>query len=131
MSHKAMWNNKNVRTCAGNDFSCGTMSGSGIPSGMVQYHSCRIIRGNFATFPKTSRFLNPEEYGKLMTYDEAEQLDRLHGRTHPYCRNSCNFVQSRAARKRGIVSQDYFYNRRVEEYRKKLSQAIANGRQID
>lgn len=121
MSFKAIWNNRNrPRKCSTDKSVCGTMSGYGIPSGMVQYHTFMLIRnpdGRKNVYGGYSDFyhLDPPEYGKIMTQEEADKLDIASGRCNPVFRNSTRFVQSRAARKRGYKCEDFRYLARVNQ----------------
>ena len=101
MSYKAMWNNEKVQSCAARNCSASVMTGSGIPSGLVVYHSCRV----FQRTPNSAAMIfgKSAEYGQLMTKAAAEALDRESGRVVPYGRNVVKFVGSRASRKHGIA----------------------------
>jgi hypothetical protein len=46
--------------------------------------------------------------------DEADRIALERGLLKRYGRNTCKFVQSRAARKRGHVTDDFFFKIRVE-----------------
>lgn len=109
MSYKAMWNNPNVQTCAARDCSASVQTGSGIPSGLVVYHSCRVFRFG----AHGMKFGKSAEYGQLMTRAAAEALDRETGRTVPYGRNVVQFVGSRASRKHGIAPTAEYTRRAV------------------
>jgi hypothetical protein len=61
--------------------------------------------------------IDPPEYGKIMTKEEADQLDIETGRAVPYTRNCLRFVMSRAARRRGIAATDPLYLRRAAQGR--------------
>lgn len=43
------------------------------------------------------------------SWAEASRLQEEHGYLHPYCRNTCGFVMSRAARKHGMKTNDSRY----------------------
>lgn len=111
MSYKAMWRNKHARACSSTRPSTvvAHTTGSGIPRGMVQYGTFRVLRGPDGK----DRFLMPPEYGNFMTLKEADELDRTTGRAVPYGRNTVRFVMSRAARKRGYTTDDWMYNSRA------------------
>lgn len=118
MSYTAIWKNRNKhRKCTAHKASCGTMIPHGqIPVGMVVYHTTMQIKNPDGRKNKyggrfDSYSLKTPEYGQIMTQEEADKLDMDTGRSVPYFRNSVKFVQSRAARKRGYQSSDYFYNR--------------------
>ncbi len=49
--------------------------------------------------------------------DEAWRLLDEHGYTIPCGRNNLGFVQSRAARKRGLPAREAWYDRKTEDYR--------------
>lgn len=121
MSYKAIWKNRNKpRKCSSNKSVCGTMFGWGIPGEMVEYQTFMLIRNPDNRLNKYGGYsdnyiLHVPEYRKLMTQEEADKLDIESGRAVPYFRNSCGFVQSRAARKRGYVSTDLFYNRKTKK----------------
>lgn len=114
MSWKAMWKNKNVRKCTSENCGCGTMSGYGIPVGMVAYHTTRQLHGGDHKKNKMGGVggfsLKTPEYGRIMTQEQADQLDIETGRAVPGGRNTSSFTMSRAARKRGYVSKSYSYN---------------------
>ena len=44
--------------------------------------------------------------------DQARAIALARGYLQPYCRNSCKFVMSRAARRHGVTTQDWLYNSR-------------------
>ena len=121
MSFTAIWKNRNTpRVCSTNRcVSCYT-TGHGIPDGMVQYATFIRVKNidkrknkygaiqNFYT-------LRPLEYGSFMTKEEMKSLDIETGRVEPHFKNSIKFVQSRAARRRGYISTDYFYNEKAKD----------------
>ncbi len=116
MSNKAMWKNRDPRSCSGRNHVCGLTTGSGIPTGMCTYGTFRVLKNR-----ETDRtyHLMPPEYGNVMPIEDAHQLDQETGRATPYGRNVVEFVQSRAARRRGFVSTDRIYNRRAAEGKRK------------
>jgi hypothetical protein len=109
MSYTAQWKNRNVKKCSSKNWICGVPSSWGIPGGMVVYQATRILMRPDGR----SVFLQPPEYGKAMTRDEADRLNIETGRVVPYGRNLRGFVMSRAARKRGMVAKDGFYLQRA------------------
>lgn len=122
MSYKAQWNNRTVRKCSANNCVCSTTSGFGISGGLVRYGSFAMVPmrnadgsiRRYATGGAIMAHLRSAEYGREMTPEEADAIDRETGRSVPYGRNSVRFVMSRAARKRGIQTDDRSYQRRAK-----------------
>lgn len=101
---------KNVTCVESNGFGFGTMSGYGINGHEIQ--PCRHV------ILKSGRWamMRHSLYGRTVsTYEEARKLGIEAGILHYYGRNTCGFVQSRAARRRGYVTTDHMYLRRMAE----------------
>lgn len=84
------------------------------------------------------RFPNaPKSYRKMMTgqingiivktREEAGRLGMVYGFLQHYSRNSCRFVMSRAARKRGYITTDRLYGDRVVRHMKEGRSARPTG----
>jgi hypothetical protein len=144
VSYTAMWRNRNlVSTCTSDTHSCGYTTGNTwrrrnggidnskpIPKGYCEYGTFRVIYRNIngVEYPKSYHIHSPE-YGMIMTIEEANALNRERGYSVPYGRNVCNFVQSRAARKRGYSPQGigkHMYENRVLRYQEKMAQQQKN-----
>lgn len=127
MSYTAIWRNRNrPNKCSGPTNVCGGSSGYDIPPGMVRYGTFRVGRIT-PRRPDPRRgiyhdcyHLEPPEYGRVMTQEEADELDIWTGRSVPYSRNCVRLVMTRAMRRRGYKSDDYYYNRKAERIAKLL-----------
>jgi hypothetical protein len=63
-----------------------------------------------------SRYQRGDWDGVCVPYDSYSAIGLTHGYTQPYGRNLSEFKQSRAARKRGYVSTDFWYNLNAKRY---------------
>lgn len=89
-----------------------TMSGCGIKG--YEMHPA-IMRSGKLFKDGQFRFQKGQLYGKVVaTREEADRLSLEYGYTHLYGRNTCKFVMSRAARKRGYTTEDRMYNDRAK-----------------
>lgn len=97
-----------------------SMSGSDIDGHIL--HPCRHFEGHMF---KDGRFrlFKGQLYGVSVLrvdYDkdhaEIRRLFLLYGYCQWYSRNSCGFVMSRAARKRGYTTTNWMYNSSKERY---------------
>ena len=117
MSHKAIFNGRNKYSVVVlHGWSSGYSTGTGIPYGMCRYGSSRRL--------PNGKHLRNENHNKIMSIVEAEIINREKGIVYPYTRNCTKFIMSRAARKRGFVTQDYFYNDKVKRAGKPFSNII-------
>jgi len=112
MSDKSMFNS-GCRTVSRKDTLCGCSYGYHTPEGMVRFECCRIFKKDNITF-----FARGPLYGKIIPKEDYDKLAREHGFTSAYSRNTCKFVMSRAARKRGYTTDDWMYNSKKERYSK-------------
>lgn len=123
MSDKAMFNNKDCRTCSRSDFntSVGYRTGTGIPQGYVQNKTCRVIYKYVegSVYPMTM-FLRNANYNQLMTYGEYDKYIKENWFVVASGRNTYKYTLSRAARKRGYTTTDTLYNSRKARYSKDL-----------
>lgn len=131
MSYTAIWRNRNKhRKCTSDKACCGVMIPHGqIPAGMVVYHTFMLIKNPDGRKNKyggrfDSYHLDTPEYGRIMTQEQADELDMETGRSVPSFRNGVKFVQSRAARKHGYKSTDYFYNNSLKRREWEESQLV-------
>jgi len=86
-------------------------SGDGIDG--VRSSVCRHYR---ALEGGRGRILRTSLWGKTFASSEEHSAECLRlGFSHYYGRNSVEFVMSRAARKRGLTTNDYYYNARAKE----------------
>lgn len=101
-------NAKNNPTVTRGPWNYGSMSGSGIDGSIVQ-----PVR--FWDSGRPRPMLKGQLYGLRVTGDydarhaEIDRLGLLYGYTQRYGRNTCGFVQSRAARRRGYKTADRLY----------------------
>lgn len=70
------------------------------------------------------RFMYGQLHGKMFPmvegyHKEVEDLFRLYGYSKYYGRNTCKFVMSRAARKRGYTTTDWMYLSSVVRHKEK------------
>ncbi len=87
----------------------GGMSGSGIPAGHIVHQPFRNRDGKLFKDGK-GRTQKGDCYDVIMTHAEHDAKGLEHGYTKLFTRNYGKFVMSRAARKRGYQTDDYFYN---------------------
>lgn len=112
-------NPKRNTTVTRGPWNCGGMSGSGIEGYILQPFRMREGFQPTETCHMTVRFQKGQLHGYSVTgtYDErraeAQRLELLYGYAQYYGRNTCGFVMSRAARKRGYKTTDGMYNRAV------------------
>ena len=100
-----------VRIVTRGPWSFGTTSGSGIRGKMLT--PCRLFERQLFKDGR-SRIMRGQLYGLCVaTHEEANALGLLYGYTQPYNRNTVRFVMSRAARRRGLKSEDPSYLRRA------------------
>jgi hypothetical protein len=93
----------------------GTESGSGIRGHLLQ--PFRLREGKLFKDGK-HRVQKGQLWGLAVRDSQvADTLALLYGYVQKYSRNSTHFVQSRAARRRGYVTSDVWYLRRVERSR--------------
>lgn len=122
MSYTAIWRNRNKpRKCTAPHSCCGSTIHHDRKDNLVQYGTFRLIRnpdGRKNEYGGYSDFyhLYVPRHGEFMTEKEADQLDIESGNAVPYFRNACRFVMSRAARKRGLTTNDFLYNNRKKEH---------------
>lgn len=97
----------------------GNISGSGIKGYRINPHRFfrtpdgKDIRGKDGRpLPALQGTLNGVT---VATLKEARELGLVYGYTKYYGRNTCGFVMSKAARKRGYVTTNGQYNRRTAE----------------
>jgi hypothetical protein len=115
----------NQTTVTRGPWNYGGLSGSGIDGYLIQPFRIRE-RAEFEShgLPFTGRCNFKVQRGQI--YDTRVSLDKdgraedrriglLYGYIQHYCRNSCRFVMSRAARKRGMKTDDGMYNRVAKE----------------
>lgn len=108
---------KNVTTTRG-PWGYGSTSGHGINGHKINPHRFfHDANGNYVkgSDGKPVGYLRGTLAGvTVATREEVEKLGLLYGYTNYYGRNSCGFVMSRAARKRGYTTTDGMYNRAVK-----------------
>lgn len=112
---------KNVTCTEVRGFTFGCMSG-----GSIKGYQANISKHYDIGHPlnKTGKYkiLKSEVDGKL--YNSIEELDKMgleRGYIHYYGRNTCEFVMSKAARKRGYTTQNRGYHFNREYYEKRIN----------
>lgn len=96
-----------IDTCTRDLWSCGGTSGTGIDGVRLEpfiYRPGRLFKDG------QSRYQRGDWYGVCVPRDSVDIIELTHGYAQPYGRNLLGFKQSRAARKRGHVCTDTFYN---------------------
>ena len=86
-------------------WSVGSTSGHGIDGEILSI--CRHLRLPSGRYAMMRHQLDGMPFQG--TRDERNRLLCLHGVLQPYNRNLCQFVMSRAARKRGVKTTDWMY----------------------
>lgn len=104
-------------------WNCGGLFGNDIDGYEMQ--PFRIIEGSNFKDGKF-RIMHGQLYGLRIPMDGnhhkiADDLFLLYGYGAKYSRNSCKFVMSRAARKRGHKTSDWMYNSGVKRYAKTVA----------
>lgn len=113
--------NSNNSLVTRSPWDCGGSSGYGIDGYEMQ--PFRIIEGSNFKDGKF-RIMYGQLYGLRIPMDGnhhkiSDDLFLLYGYGKRYSRNSCKFVMSRAARKRGHKTSDRMYNSRKERHHAK------------
>lgn len=100
------------KVCSANGWCAGGMNTMGEPEWICQPFRV-VTRANGRT-----EHVHGDQYGRT-TYsnEEMRDVEFLHGYTKLYGRNTMEFTQSRAARKRGYPARQDHYNRDVHCYR--------------
>lgn len=90
--------------------------GSGVAPG-----TCVLSAYCLVTLPSGRRvFRHGQLTGRVVPAADRTALAMLYGFLQPYGRNVCNFVMSRAARRRGLTTADTWYHMRKDRHAERL-----------